>query len=50
MSKKLGGFTGDLGDALLIDSFRVYHRGGKCKKIIELCSEFLIRHQILAEF
>ncbi len=30
--KKIRSFIGDLGDALLIDSFRIYHRGGKCKK------------------
>ena len=30
--KKFKSFTGDLGDALLIDSFRIYHKGGKCKK------------------
>ena len=29
---KFKSFTGDLGDALLIDSFRVYHKGGNCKK------------------
>ena len=29
-------FTGKVGDALLIDSFRVYHRGGYCKKNIRI--------------
>ena len=29
-------FTGKVGDALLIDSFRVYHRGGYCEKKIRI--------------
>ena len=29
-------FTGKVGDALLMDSFRVYHRGGYCKKNIRI--------------
>ena len=29
-------FTGKIGDALLIDSFRVYHRGGYCEKNIRI--------------
>lgn len=29
-------FTGKIGDALLIDSFRVYHRGGYCTKNIRI--------------
>ena len=33
---KISEFTGKIGDALLIDSFRVYHRGGYCKKNIRI--------------
>jgi hypothetical protein len=33
---KISEFTGNIGDALLIDSFRVYHRGGYCKKNIRI--------------
>lgn len=33
---KISEFKGNIGDALLIDSFRVYHRGGYCKKNIRI--------------
>ena len=34
--EKIKTFTGKVGDGLLIDSFRVYHRGGSCNKNIRI--------------
>tara|TARA_Y100001958_G_C21223003_1_gene548351 strand:+ start:939 stop:1973 length:1035 start_codon:yes stop_codon:yes gene_type:complete len=34
--QEINEFTGNAGDALLIDSFRVYHRGGYCEKNIRI--------------